>query len=222
MVSVFLIVYIFFYCLYHERIPFRNIVWVLIQVSLFISWLDQYTARKAIQYVLIRIIFFHIHTDSVIEVSHKPVWLFNRVIPPPGFPIQMCEIHYRLRCPAVLFQIFECCMKTVSQPKSFTRPAASSSIFSSSCSDNSTDQSRLKNTFSFDSDLHEKTFLSPDVKMSIYAISLCINSLYHLCLRFIYLLMLCCPSAGEEILLRLFLRFTSCLPHTIMKENIFL
>lgn len=26
--------------------------------------------------------------------------------------------------------------------------------------------------------------------MSIYAISLCINSLYHLCLRFIYLLML--------------------------------
>ena len=35
-------------------------------------------------------------------------------------------------------------------------------------------------------------------------------------------LMLCCPSAGEEILLRLFLRFTSCLPHTIMKENIFL
>ncbi|EEW97163.1 hypothetical protein GCWU000321_01150 [Dialister invisus DSM 15470] len=32
----------------------------------------------------------------------------------------------------------------------------------------------------------------------------------------------CCSAAGRGLFLQLFLRFTSCLPHTIMKENIFL
>jgi hypothetical protein len=34
--------------------------------------------------------------------------------------------------------------------------------------------------------------------MSIYAISLCINSLYHLYLRFIYFLMLAVQLPGED------------------------
>lgn len=57
--------------------------------------------------------------------------------------------------------------------------------------------------------------------MSIYAISLCMNSLYHFYLRFIYFLMLA-VQLPEKIIFTAFLRFTSCLPHTIMKENIFL